>query len=62
MSLRKHGQYMVEVLLGCAVMAADRLQVVWVGMDDMVGKRWVVKLQVTGFQMLRLQMAWCVHR
>jgi hypothetical protein len=38
---------MVEVLLGCAVMAAGRLQVVWVGMDDMVGKRWV-----TGFQMV----------
>ena len=38
---------MVEVLLGCAVMAVDRVQVVRVGMDDKVGKRWV-----TGFQMV----------
>ena len=34
---------MVKVLLGCAVMAVDRLQVVWVGMDDMVGS-WVAYL------------------
>ena len=53
---------MVEGQLGCAVMLVGRLQVVRVGMDDKVGKRWVVKLQVTGLQMLRLQMAWCVHR
>jgi hypothetical protein len=36
---------MVDVLLGCAVMSSGRLQVVWVGMDDMVGS-WVAEFQI----------------